>query len=317
MKTRFILLLILISIIALLSEADKRFALAADEQKRVRFQITTIAENAKNGERKILARTTVEGLPGTDFNINLQTENYKMQARFLSDLTAESQLKLRAALNTRRFYGYSPANLPLYEEDAQKQTLQIKFGETVVLLPFGRNAGAAETLKIEITPALLFVSENNEDSQKLKINFDKQIPGGEIAIEASKVPHRFQTEAVLLADGKPFARGAADCLLEEEKEIILQPIAGADSGSQQFAAKVTINKFTRNRAADLVGINFDFYRAANEESKEQNQTIISNGAGVGVLGRDLIYPLKDTNLPIGKNYELKFVIRFAENERGD
>lgn len=313
MKTKFIFLPVIL-LISFFAGGDNCFVSAANELKRVRFQITTVAESAAVG-RKVLAQTTIEGLPGTDFNINLQTENYKMQVRFLSDLVADDKLKLRAKLNTRRFYGYSPANLPLYEEDAQNQILEIGFDDTVILLPFGRG-GAAETLKIEITPVLFSISETNEDARKLKINFDKQIPSGEIFIEASKTPHRFKTEVVLLEDGKPIARGSANCLLEEAKEIVLLPIGDANLGSEPFAATLTINKFTRNRPADSVGINFDFYRATPEAGGEK-RAIISSGAGIGSLGENLAYLLPDKNLPTDKNYELKFTIKLAEGERAD
>lgn len=320
MKAKLILFMIVLLICVLLAgDGGNRFVLASNELKRVRFQITTVAENAGGGEkgRKILAQTIVEGLPGTDFNINLQTENYKMQTRFLSDLIAEDKLKLRAKLNTRRFYGYSPANLPLYEEDVQNQTLQIGFDETVVLLPFGRK-GDAETLKIEITPILIFVSKADEDARKLKIDFDKQIPGGEIFIEASKTPHRFRAEVVLLADGQPIAQGTGDCLLEDATEIALLPIiANSNLDGRQFAAKLTINKFTRNRPMDLVGIDFGFYRATGEQSSAGNSARIFTGAGIGSLGETLTYSLKSESLPSDKNYELKFKIKIAENEQGD
>ncbi len=315
MKKKFVFLPILLLISALLISSDNRSVSASNELKLVRFQITTVGENS-SGERKILAQTRVEGLPGTDFNINLQTENYMMQTRFLSDLVAEDKLKLRAKLNTRRFYGYSPINLPLYEEDAQSHALRVGFDETVVLLPFGRNGGS-ETLKIEITPTLISVSKPDEEARKLKINFDKQISGGEISIEASKTPHRFEAEVVLLADGKAIARGNADCLLEDASEIVLLPVADSDFGIQWFAAKLTVNKFMRNRPTDLVGINFDFYRRVGEQSSEEHRAIISTGAGVGSLGGNLIYSLKNENLPGDKNYELKFNIKLAEGERGD
>lgn len=311
MKIRIAFLLVLLLISVLLS-GDNRFVSASNEQKRIRFQITTVAEST--GSRKVLAQTTVEGLPGTDFNINLQAENFKMQARFLSDLVADDKIKLRAKLNTRRFYGYSPINLPLYEEDAQKHTLQIGFDETVVLLPFGR--GGAETLKIEITPTLLSVSKTDESSRQLKINFDKQIPSGEIFIEASKTPHHFEVEAVLTADGQTIARGSADCWLEEEKEIVLLPISDSEFGNQPFIANLTVNKFTRTRPADLVDISFNFYHA-NKQSNGENRAMISTGAGVSSLGGNLTYSLKDKNLPGDKNYELKFKIRLADAERTD
>ena len=305
MKTTIIYTLILL-LIAVFFSSDSSFVSAENQQQRIRFQITTINESGT--ERKVLAQTTVEGLPGTDFNVNLQTGNFKMQARFLSDLVTGDKLKIRAELDTRRFYGFSPANLPLYEEDSQKQILETGFDETIVLLPFGRNGGA-ETLKIEITPALLSVPKKSDEAQKLTINFDKPIPSGEINVEAFKIPHHFTVEAVLLADGRAIAKGNAQCLLEEEKEIALKSLDKLEN--QNFAAKLTIDKFSRNRPTDLVGINFDFYRA---EPENQIQQIISGGAGIGLLGGDLSYPLKNMNLPGNKNYELKFNIRLIENE---
>lgn len=310
MKIRIICVLILLFVSAF-SSGDSPPVLAENQQKRIRFQVTTIAENTN--ERKILAQTTIEGLPGTDFNINLETGNFKMQARFLSDLIADDKLKIRARLDTRRFYGYSPINLPLYEEDIQKHTLELAFDESLVLLPFGRSGGA-ETLKIEITPTLLSVPKTDEAS-RLTINFDKEIPTGEIAIEASKIPHKFNVEAVLLADGKTIARSTTDCLLEEEKEIVLLPTSNADSGisGQSFKTKLTVNKFIRSRPQDLADINFDFYRVADNSASE-NQMIIPRGAGIVLLGGELSYPLENMSLSGDKNYELKFKIRLFAGE---
>jgi hypothetical protein len=310
MKTRIICAFVLLFVFAFL-EGDSPSVSAENQQKRIRFQVTTIGESAN--ERTILAQTTIEGLPGTDFNINLETGNFKMKARFLSDLVTGDKLKIRARLDTRRFYGYSPINLPLYEEDSQNHTLEISFDESVVLLPFGRNGGA-ETLKIEITPILLSVVKTDEAS-RLTINFDKQIPTGEIAVEASKIPHKFNVEAVLLADGQMVAGGAADCLLEEEKEIVLLPTSNADSGisGQSFKTKLNINRFIRSRPQDLVDINFNFYRAM-ENSASKNQMIIPRGAGIISLTGELSYRLENMSLSDDKNYELKFKIRLGSGE---
>ncbi|MGI8640472.1 MAG: hypothetical protein ACR2MG_11085 [Pyrinomonadaceae bacterium] len=308
MKTEFIRASVLLLALAFLSGGEHSPVSAENREKRVRFQVTTVSEN--ENERRVLAQTTVEGLPGTDFNINLQTGNFKMQARFLSDLVAEDKLKLRANLNTRRFYGYSPINLPLYEEDSQKHALQVGFNETVVLLPFGRNGGA-DTLKIEITPTLFSVSRTDEESQKLKINFDKQIPSGEIFVQASKIPHEFEVEAVLLADGQEIARGAADCLLEEEREIILQPNPKAKITDQIFKAKLTIDKFSRSRPKDFAEINFGLYRQSGGEI----QTAVSNGAGMLTLGDELVYQLDEIDSTVARKYELKFKIGLKENEK--
>src|SRR5437868_13750545 len=89
--------------------------------ERISFRISTGEERA--GARNVLAETTVEGPPGTDFNINLQSERFKMKAHFLTDLVGRERLRIRTRLDTHRFYGYSEQKLPLYEEDEQRSAL--------------------------------------------------------------------------------------------------------------------------------------------------------------------------------------------------
>lgn len=328
MKIKFIFALVLFSLSVLLI-GHKRSFLAEEEaakQRRVQFQIATVEE--KSNQRNILSQTTIEGLAGTDFNINLQTGNFKMQARFLSDLiepaaAAAGKLKIRAKLDTRRFYGYSPINLPLYEEDNQSHTLEIGFDETIVLLPFGRNGGGGgETLKIEITPTLL--PDSNNADKSLKINLGKQIPSGELAVEAFKIPHRFEVEAALLADGQVVALGTSECLLQEEKEIRLLPSGKAgESGiiNEPYVAKLTVDKFSRSRPQDFIGINFSFYRMKSQSAAGgvgggagESEPVISNGAGITTLGSEIIYRLDGGNLPKEKNYELRFKVRLGAGE---
>ena len=268
-------------------------------KKRIRFQVTAVAESV------VLAQTTIEGLPGTDFNINLNAGNFKMQARFLTDLVADDRLKVRASLDTRRFYGYSPINLPLYEEDNQKHTLDMGFSDNIVLLPFGRN-GVAETLKIEIVPTMLYVPDT-PDASKLTINFDQKIENGEMTIEAYKTPHRFDVEAILMSDGRPIARGRDECLMEEEKEIEIKPLAGDPEISEKpFVTRMSVNKFIRNGSEGLIDIGFDLYRP--------DQMIIKGGAGMSVLGNEFSYPLEATGLRGEHKYELKFNIRLAAEQ---
>ena len=99
---------------AAFSEASSRASI--ESPRRIRFQIATVEEKAE--ARNVISEAIVEGPPGTDFNINLQGSRFKMNARFLTDLASTEMLKVRARLNTRRLYGYSERNLPLYEEDA-------------------------------------------------------------------------------------------------------------------------------------------------------------------------------------------------------
>jgi hypothetical protein len=314
MKLKNALLLISILILVLLIDDRPSFSAEANKQKRIKFQIVTVEE--KQNQRNILSQTTIEGLEGTDFNVNLQTGNFKMQARFLSDLVEGGKLKIRAKLNTRRFYGYSPVNLPLYEEDTQNQSMLLGFDETIVLLPFGRNGGE-ENLKIEITPTLLSdVSANLAD--KLKINIDKPLQSGELFVEASKIPHNFEVEAVLLSDGQEIARGMKKVLFEEEEEIVLMPNekAGAEISDKVLTTKFTVSKFTRSRPQDLVSFYYKVYRGQGS-SNDQSQTRILEGAGVMELGSQSIYQLDKTQLPGDKKYELKFNVRLAEVERSE
>lgn len=315
MKAKVLYTLILLTTCALLSgDRNNAQVSAANQQKRVRFQITAIREST--AESAVLSQTTIEGLPGTDFRVNLQTGKFKLQASFLNELTADNHLKIGTHLETRRFYGYSPGKLPLYEEDSQKQTLNAGFDEKIVLLPFGRNSGdGSETLKIEILPTLLMAENSGE--APLTIKFDKQLPSGEISIEAVKIPHKFTVEATLQADGHPIACGTNNFSLEEENEIALLPVGGTDANLsvQGFKTKLIVDKFIRNRPQDLAGINFDVYRA--QENAAQNLMIISHGEGIGLINGEMSYPLESSVLPRGRKYELTFKIRLADNERAD
>ena len=136
-RTKKLLFALLISALLMTGARPPSASLAKDVRapKRIRFQVATVEEGT--GGRKVISNATIEGPPGTDFFVDLQSQRFKMNARFLTDLVSPGKLKVRAKLNTRRLYGYSQNNLPLYEEDNQSETLQLGFEEQVVLLPFG------------------------------------------------------------------------------------------------------------------------------------------------------------------------------------
>src|SRR5262249_1065085 len=94
----------------------------ATNSKRIRFQVTTVEERVR--QRNVISEALIEGPPGTDFKVALHGWQYNMDAYFLTDLEDQDSLKVRARLNTRRLYGYSERELPLYEEDAQSHALQ-------------------------------------------------------------------------------------------------------------------------------------------------------------------------------------------------
>lgn len=312
MKINKVFTCVLLAAFGIFLSGDKNSAARQMPFKRVRFQITTVAETGE--ARKILSQTTIEGAPGTDFNIDLNTGNFKMQTKFLTDLIAPDKLKLRAALNTRRFYGNSPANLPLYEEDSQNQLFEINFDEMLILLPFGRGAGD-ETLKIEITPTLLQVSAADAKAP-ITIDFDKQIPSGEINVAAVKIPHRFIVEAVLLSNNRRVAAGSREFLLEETGEIILEPESDGKSeiGDQSFNLKIKIDKYIRSRPKDLVGINFSLDEK-NAATGGERTPIVSGAGAINIVGEEFSYRLENGEPLRNRNYEIKFKIRPAPGEQ--
>ena len=187
----------------------------------------------------------------------------------------------------------------------------------IVLLPFGRGGGGTEILKIEITPTLLKVPSNAKP-QPLKIEFGEQLSSGEISVQAAKIPHRFEVEAVLSADGQEVARGICDCLLEETQKVVLQPNdkAGAEITGQPLTINFTADSYMRSRPADTVAVKFDLYRGAAQTDID-NAGFITKGAGVATLGGDLNYQLEQEKLPGDKKYELKFTVRLGRGERAD
>lgn len=294
--------------------ARKSVAAGRDE-RRVRFEIVAIEE--KGTERRTLSEATVEGPAGTDFNIELEDGRFSMDARFLTDFLSPEALKVRAKLNTRRLYGRSERELPLYEEDTQNETLQLGFDEKIILLPFGR--GGDERLLIEITPTL---SEKparlaSGQTRPLEINIARQSPGGAIRIQASKTPHRFVVEAALLEDGREVARGQAPFLIEEARELVLQPQGDASSAvlQNQLVVNLTLSEYVTGRTTDQVSLGFDLYRL-DAQRENGRASIAQKWAGVANLGSDLTYDLGNSYLNAqGKKYELRFKVRLAPEEQ--
>lgn len=315
-------MLLLISIAILLATTDRPLPVAQAESAppRIQFRVTTIEESRSPDHsvtRQILSDATIEGPAGTDFNINLQGGRFRMQARFLTDLLSPTALRVRAQLDTRRLYGYSERDLPLYEEDNQRQRLDLSFDEQLVLLPFGRR-DADEKIKIEITPSRSPQAPRLADGRlrPLEINILKQAPGGEISIEANLTPHRFAVETLLLENGVVIARSLDDALLEETADITLQPLAQAASPATQqpLVVSLTLEKFTRSRPADFVAIRFDAHERL-AAAPDTLYPIAQRWAGVATPGSELLYDISKTYLPDnGKTYELRFKIKLAKPE---
>ncbi|MEN3332009.1 MAG: hypothetical protein V7641_1374 [Blastocatellia bacterium] len=280
--------------------------------KRIKFQIATVEEIG--GQRHVLSTSTIEGPPGTDFHINLESRRFKMDARFLTDLLADNSLKVRAKLETRRLYGYSAKNLPLYEEDVQGQTLSLGFEEEILLLPFGRQGD--DRLSIEITPVLTGQPAYLATGEMTppQINIDDQNLSGVINIEASKVPHAFAVEAALLEDGREVARSQSTLTLEEAREMIFEPLdpANAELAAKPLALNLTVAQFTQNCSADRMTINFDLYHL--EKPGENGRAMIAaNWQGVANAGADLRYDLSKYYSGLsGRKYELRLNIKPAD-----
>jgi len=316
MNTRTRLLLLTLILISLVMSGSRiQAAKPPGEMKRIRFQIATIAERA--GERHVLSSSLVEGPPGTDFNIELQGERFKMSAKFLTDLVESNRLNVRAKLQTRRLYGASERGLPLYEEDQQQQALQLGFDEDIILLPFGRSGGD-DKLKIEITPAMTDepVRAPSGTLRPLGIKILKVSQGGTVNIQASRVPHRYDAEVTLLEEGREVARATANVLLEEAQDVFLQPDAQASDEvrSHPLVVRLNINEYLRGRPADEVAINFDIHRI-NRQTADQREPVGLNWSGVATVGADLRYDLSEAYAPhAGNKYELRFRIKIASGE---
>jgi hypothetical protein len=313
MKTSIRISLILLTLILLLMNSASSLSTKspADQARRIRFQIATIEE--KNNQRNVISYAFVEGPAGTDFDIDLNGERFKMKAEFLTDLQEDRTLKLRAKLQTRRLYGYSERNLPLYEEDEQNQTLQFGFDEDVILLPFGRNGGD-EKLKIEITPVMTDepVYDDSGKMRSLEITMPKVSPGGIVSIQAHKVPHNFDVTVVLLEDGKEIQQSAAKLLLQEKQELLLQPVSQGSVAGKPLAVNFSVEDCLQSGTDKKVVINFDIHQLEEEGKRE---TIGLNWSGVIQIGNDVDYNLSEFYLPkSGKKYELRFNIKIAKGE---
>jgi hypothetical protein len=315
-STKIIPLLVLLSALTVMSSGRFRSSSSSQEaagaQKRMRFQIVAIEESG--AKRELIAKATIDGPPGTDFSVDLQSRRFKMNARFLTDLVSPGELKVRAKLNTRRLYGYSQNNLPLYEEDTQSQTLNLGLDEQVILLPFGKGGGG-ELLKIEVTPSITDrpVLLTSGEMQAPVIDISEPGPGGVIAIHALKIPHNFDVEAVLLEDGREVARGVARSLIEEPQEIALAPRehASSDVIANPVVVNMTIKSYELSRPVDRAGVSFDVYRIKTEDGF-QREPLAQSWTGVAELGSAIDYALAGRYLTSsGKKYELRFRVRLV------
>ncbi len=315
-RTGMMLVLLLLGS-TMISSSSTSLGRTAETAKRIRIHIAAVEESP--GTRSTISEATVEGAPGTDFTVNLQTSRFTMSARFLTDLLSPETLRFRSKLDTRRLYGYSERNLPLYEEDSQNQTLELAFDEQIVLLPFG-SGGDGARLEILITPSVSGVPVRLASGMARPLTIDLIEPsqGGVISIRAAKIPHNFDVEATLVEDGRVIARGTKNCLLEEAQEIPLKPDERADPEvvSNPLVVNLTIDGFERSRPSNQASLTFDVYRV-DRQNNDERRPVAMRWAGVAALGSALNYDLGDYLRPSGKRYELRFKIRLAAGESPD
>jgi hypothetical protein len=258
-----------------------------------------------------LSESLIEGPAGTDFTVKLNSGRFDMDASFITDLIAEGELRVRATLKTRRLYGRSERDLPLYEEDQQRETFSLTFDEQIVLLPFGR--GEDEQLRMQIVPALSRQSELLPTGGKrpLEIKLLKQSAGGQINIFASKIPHRFDVEASLLEDGRPIARGRCTTLLKDACELALEAVDPRNFG-RPINLALTVDEYSRSRPNDQATIRFDLDRL---DASGKPAAIARNWSGVCELGKPLTYSLGESYRgEAGREYQLSLTVRLAKGE---
>ncbi len=262
---------------------------------RVRFSVATV--ETVNGTRTILARSDIEGPPGTDFTIDFHDSRFVLVSRFTTDVE-DGGLRVAARLSSKRSVGRSERDLPIYEEDTRRETLRVGFDETMLLLPFGRATGG-DSLAIEITPTPI---RTPDPSTKLVIDFVKPAPGGFLKVNAVKIPHFFTATLTLLADGRETAAGTAVCRIEETRDITLELPNG-----DRLIVPFTVEDYTPGCSEALYSCRFDVI----EQSAGGNRTTVGAGwRGGGVFGRDLPY---DLTMPGGKRYELRVNLQPVKN----
>lgn len=326
MRARTAALFMALALSAALTRADRPAYLAAvsqsGEQLRISYDVAAFEE--QSGRRELLSETKVEGPAGTDFEIKLRGTRFQLDASFLNDLVAPGALKVRAEIKTRRLYGQSERGLPLYEEDEQKQALQLGFDEKMMLLPFGLNDQNpnADQFKIEITPTLSDQGARLASGAKrpLEIKILRAGPGNSVTVEASKSPHRFAVEAALFEDGREVARGSSDdFLVEEPREIRLAPNdrASAEVVANPLAVSLSVEQYLQRRPSDQASFSFDLYSLGGDQGARRD-TFAPQWAGVGEIGSVMSYDISNRYLKSsGRRYELRLRVKLAPGEVAD
>ncbi len=256
---------------------------AAAEPARVRIDVALVEH--KDGERRVVSGARIEGRPGTDFDVEFKLDKFVLTGHFVTDLVGERALELLAHVVSRRFYGHSQRDLPLWEEETQDRLLEVGFDEALVLWPFGRERNA---MSIEITPALA-------GPGPLHIEPFPIGRGSALEVRAHRVPHRFVCDAALVVAGRELARAVASCRLGHLTRLQLGAARTVD---------VKVVGYDRDRPVDTVSLQLDLGPAGGEP--------LSRAMATARLGTPLQYPL---DAPAGG--ELRLAVRLADGESAD
>lgn len=256
------------------------------EGDRVSFLVTALAETSRG--RTSVGRTLVDGPPGTDFTIALETGPFTMEARFRTDLAEEDRLTIRSLLRTRRSLGLSERGLPLYEEDVQRSRMILGFDEALSLLPFG-GRGFDENLRIEIVPTLR-PGAGQAGEEPLEIRILDPSPGGALQVRAERIPHHYLAEARLLAAGEPVAEGRARLFLEEPGLLRLAAVDGQRTPrGEVMEIDLEVGLPARACPGGPVSLTFDVHAIGPGGKRTE---IGRKWAGAGLMGSAIGYELE-------------------------
>ena len=269
-----------------LAVASARPARSAGEPAPVRIDVALVEH--KDGERRVISGSRIEGRAGTDFELEFTLDQFVLTGRFITDLVGTRALEVTAHLVARRLHGRSERDLPLWEEDIQDRTVEVGFDEALVLWPFGRERDA---LSIEIAPAL-------GPAGPLHIEPFPLGRGGTLQVRAHRVPHRFACDAALIEAGRELAHVVADCRLGRPARLALGP-AAADR-----AISVIVEGYERDRPTDAVTVRADLSGGRGGASR-------ARAMGTASLGQALRFRLDDGGA------ELRLTVRLADGEPGD
>lgn len=249
----------------------------ASSLEAVEFDVAVI-EEAGEERKRVLCRAVVSGPDGTDFDLVCDGARLRMSARFVTDPLPDIGVRVRSKLETRRLYGYSERDLPLFEEERQELTTEVRFGERMVLFPLG-NEGARR-MRIEIVPSTTTTSPEEGPARK-PLTIDLVQPSGEIRVYARKVPHRFRVYGAVRDGEILIARGEGRVELGQSGSFELSPLRG---GEKSF-------EVSRFEVRDGVRVDGDSAEFQFDVQTSDGEVLASRWAGIARFGSEVTYSL--------------------------